>query len=169
MTLTLAPPTLNIGASMTNVSTIFACKDHPDVTTPFSGCYHYDDQFVIGEPLVHSATDVIDSLYTLRSIPAPWEVCLEFAKEFPGDWTFGSPRDPILILNLLGTDKGKEDQTIGHTYACAPIPLQGNLTSIWRQAKQEGKITGEAWLCQHLLDYFDEAPQEFFVRISKLR
>jgi hypothetical protein len=170
MPLTLAPPpTLNIAQALSPVSTIFAYKDHPDVTAPFRGCYHYDDRFVFAEPLVHSATEVIDSLFTLRSIPAPWEVCLEFAKEFPGEWTFGSPRDPILILNLLDTDISKEGKSVGHTYACSPIPLQGNLAALWRQAKQERKTTGEAWLCEHLLDYFEEPPQEFFVKISRLR
>ena len=143
--------------------TIVARKNHPKADEFYNDCYCYDDQYVKAEPLIHQTTATIDKLFTLQGLDAPKAVNIDFCLDAKAaGWLYDG--NPDVVVTYLTEALRELD---GTTYIVNPF-FPEELERQWLESELIGEPPLEAWLCQHLCDYFPVVPQSFFCKITKL-
>ena len=142
---------------------INATFNHPEAPAAYEGCYSYDDPVhgVVGEPIVHDASQVIITAFsscgTYQSDAPPTSINLTFTDSLDEAQQFDS-NSLVLKLSLTGFEdsyKLYDHEIISPERAAINSGLIDQLV-----------ITPPAPLCPHLLDYFDESPTVFYVKLS---
>ena len=147
---------------MTTPFQLTARLKHPEISTAYAGCYAYDEPSIglIAEPLVHSTTAVIQHLF---GAPHPDERSSLFDPHSPECvvLTFSTDRqrlpsaDALVQLRLTDTDDDGSDYIVSVLHSSHKIPA----------SRTERPLN--AWLCQHLCDYFSAPPDVFYCAIQQ--
>ena len=138
--------------------TIVATKDHPKAPKIYKDCYCYTDEHVEGEPLVHQTTAVIEKLFEWQDLKAPDAVEISFTAHDPERF---DKHNPVLYLHHMEPD---EDE-LGCTYI-VDLLHPTKLSDRWLASELEGDDPLTAWLCEHILDYFESPPSHFYAQIK---
>lgn len=145
--------------------TIIALKNHPRADDFYKNCYCYDDEYVTAEPLVHQTTEVIDRLFTLQGKEPPNTVGIDFCLDARrAGWDYSNEMEKDSVVVYLTAGELDED---GSTYIVNPFYPE-HVERTWAESSFLGEPVLEAWLCQHLCDYFSEPPQGFFAKITPI-
>ena len=127
------------------IHTITARLNHPQAGSLYQDCYCYDEDSIdlVAEPLVQQTTEVIQSFLKGK----PEEITIEFTDDL-----LHLPKDEGAVSLWLTLKSQDED---GCTYEAEEMNLFIGLCG-----------GPDVWLCNHLFDYFDAPPEEFYCQIK---
>jgi len=146
------------------IQSITGICPHPQAPAAYTNCYCYDspEHGLIAEPIVHDATEAITLALAhagiCKATEPPESVLLQFTDDVNDVTSF---KDGAVVLEL---QFNKQEDGFTFYNVTLTLPIRAALNA--SMAGIVSSVFPSAPLCEHLLDYYEQAPSTLYVGVT---